>query len=211
MHALVWHALVWLAARAAVQVLFAHAFIRRHMENTYRIGGARTVRFPPQCIKHTCGCQRMCMRSKAWLAASVSLRLARLPSLQAGCGARVAYAPHLRLRQAFSRMLLFDVIWRRPTMLAVHTSSDFPRKASNTRVCARVRHSVAIYGQYLLLCDQSMREKAWRSRKRGALGAKNWPNRKCGTYASLPKRNAGALVEDMLARKIAYKHTHARR
>jgi hypothetical protein len=31
-------------------------------------------------------CQRMCMRSKAWLAASVSLRLARLPPLQAGCG-----------------------------------------------------------------------------------------------------------------------------
>ncbi len=31
--------------------------------------------------------QRMCMRSKAWLAASVSLRLARLPPLQAGCGA----------------------------------------------------------------------------------------------------------------------------
>ncbi len=34
----------------------------------------------------------MCMRSKAWLAASVSLRLARLPSLQAGFGTRVAYA-----------------------------------------------------------------------------------------------------------------------
>jgi hypothetical protein len=40
--------------------------------------------------------QRMCMRSKAWLAASVSLRLARLPPLQAS---------RLRLRQAFSRML----------------------------------------------------------------------------------------------------------
>jgi hypothetical protein len=32
----------------------------------------------------------------------------------------------------------------------------------------RVRHIVAIYGQILLFCDQSMREKAWRSRKRGA-------------------------------------------
>ncbi len=32
----------------------------------------------------------------------------------------------------------------------------------------RVRHNVAIYGQLLLFCDQSMREKAWRSRKRGA-------------------------------------------
>ncbi len=30
-----------------------------------------------------------------------------------------------------------------------------------------VRHSSAIYGQLLLFCDQSMREKAWRSRKRG--------------------------------------------
>jgi hypothetical protein len=33
---------------------------------------------------------------------SVSLRLAHLPPLQAGCGAHVAYAPRLRLRQAFS-------------------------------------------------------------------------------------------------------------
>jgi hypothetical protein len=32
----------------------------------------------------------------------------------------------------------------------------------------RVQHSVAIYGQRLLFCDQSMREKAWCSRKRGA-------------------------------------------
>ncbi len=45
------------------------------------------------------------MRSKAWLAARVLLRLDRLPPLQAGYGARVAYAPRLRLRQAFSRML----------------------------------------------------------------------------------------------------------
>jgi hypothetical protein len=36
--------------------------------------------------------QRICMRSKAWLAARVSLRLACLPPLQAGCGAHVAYA-----------------------------------------------------------------------------------------------------------------------
>ncbi len=27
---------------------------------------------------------------------------------------------------------------------------------------SRVRHSVAIYGQCLLFCDQSLREKAWR-------------------------------------------------
>jgi hypothetical protein len=39
--------------------------------------------------------KRMCMRSKAWLAASVSLRLARLPPLQAG--AHVAFALRLRL------------------------------------------------------------------------------------------------------------------
>ena len=37
----------------------------------------------------------------------------------------------------------------------------------NSESC-RVRHSVAVYGQRLLFCDQSMREKAWRSRKRGA-------------------------------------------
>jgi hypothetical protein len=35
-------------------------------------------------------------------------------------------------------------------------------------ITSRVRHSVAIYGQRTLHCDQSMREKAWRSRKRGA-------------------------------------------
>ncbi len=51
------------------------------------------------------GQQRMCMRSKAWLAACVSLRLARLLPLQAVLSAYVAYAPRLRLRQAFSRML----------------------------------------------------------------------------------------------------------
>ncbi len=49
-----------------------------------------------------CHSQRMCMRSKARLAARVSLRLARLPPLQ---GANVTFAPRLRLRQAFSRML----------------------------------------------------------------------------------------------------------
>ncbi len=32
---------------------------------------------------------------------------------------------------------------------------------------AKVRYSVAISGQLLLLCDQSMRKKAWRNRKPG--------------------------------------------
>jgi hypothetical protein len=36
------------------------------------------------------------------------------------------------------------------------------------REVCRVRRSVAINGQLLLFCDQSVREKAWRSRKRGA-------------------------------------------
>ncbi len=36
------------------------------------------------------------------------------------------------------------------------------------RHLCRVRHSVAIHSQLLLFCDQSMREKAWCSRKRGA-------------------------------------------
>ncbi len=71
--------------------------------------GMSTV--PEVCLSHSSAfclpgsVQRICMRLKAWLAASVSLRLARLPPLQAGCGARVACAPRLRLRQAFSRML----------------------------------------------------------------------------------------------------------
>ena len=38
----------------------------------------------------------------------------------------------------------------------------------NTSKYVRVRHSVAIFGQRFMVCDQSMREKAWRSRKRGA-------------------------------------------
>jgi hypothetical protein len=37
--------------------------------------------------------QRMCTRSKAWLAASVSLQLARLPPLQAGYGTRGCARP----------------------------------------------------------------------------------------------------------------------
>ncbi len=39
---------------------------------------------------------------------------------------------------------------------------------TNSRWACRVRHSVAIYGQRLLVCDQSLREKAWCSRKREA-------------------------------------------
>jgi hypothetical protein len=45
---------------------------------------------------------------------------------------------------------------------------QFCRLMHSALACGRVRHSVAIYGQLLLFCDQSMRSKAWRSRKRGA-------------------------------------------
>ncbi len=38
----------------------------------------------------------------------------------------------------------------------------------NLQLIVGERHSVAIYGQLLLFCYQSIREKAWRSRKRGA-------------------------------------------
>ena len=41
-------------------------------------------------------------------------------------------------------------------------------RSSYSHDVSRVRPSVAIYGQLLLFCDQSMRKKAWRSRKRGA-------------------------------------------
>ncbi len=37
-----------------------------------------------------------------------------------------------------------------------------------TRFLRRVRHCVAIYGHLLLFWDQNLREKAWRSRARGA-------------------------------------------
>ena len=40
--------------------------------------------------------------------------------------------------------------------------------AVNDFAVSRVRQSVAIYGQLLLFCDQSVRKKAWRSRKCGA-------------------------------------------
>jgi hypothetical protein len=38
--------------------------------------------------------------------------------------------------------------------------------ASSYRSGSKVRHSVAMCGQRLLLCDQSMREKAWRMERR---------------------------------------------
>ena len=73
-----------------------------------------------QCFRYGACCRcdirsRLCsenvhaLEGLAGLAASVSLQLACLPplppQLQAGGGAHVAYAPRLRLRQAFSRML----------------------------------------------------------------------------------------------------------
>ncbi len=71
-----------------------------------QINGTRTLRTRNDSVREKAWrYQIMRMRSKAWLAARVSLRLARCLALQAGCGARVAYAPRLRLCQAFSRML----------------------------------------------------------------------------------------------------------
>ena len=65
-----------------------------------------------------------------------------------------AVACGLRARP-FSRTLLFDVLWK-----------NCARAADSTK--HRVQHSVALYGQRLLFCDQSMREKARRRRARGA-------------------------------------------
>ena len=48
------------------------------------MSGEAVVHLSRQQVVNT---QRMCLRSKAWLAASVSLRLARLPPLQAGYSA----------------------------------------------------------------------------------------------------------------------------
>ena len=41
-------------------------------------------------------------------------------------------------------------------------------EALHRTLAFRLRHSVAIYCQLLLFCDQSICEKAWRSHKRGA-------------------------------------------
>ncbi len=53
-------------------------------------------------------------------------------------------------------------------LLAVLPISALCTCHSHLLAPCRVRHSVAIYDQLLLYCDQSMREKDWRSRKRGA-------------------------------------------
>ena len=52
----------------------------------------------------------LCMHSEAWFAGCVSLRLARLPR-QAVLSAHVAFAPHARLRQAFSHMLRSQIAY----------------------------------------------------------------------------------------------------
>ncbi len=49
------------------------------------------------------------------------------------------------------------------------SSTVFIGGTSAAPCVTRVRHSVAIFGQLLLFCDQSMREKDWRSRKRRSL------------------------------------------
>ena len=90
---------VWLAA----SVLLAHADVTknikyfsmgpklRHLtvDNTCK-HHRRAPHTGTQCMKalrSSSENQRMCMHSKAWLAASVSLRLARLPPLRAECDA----------------------------------------------------------------------------------------------------------------------------
>ncbi len=49
-----------------------------------------------------------------------------------------------------------------------HADALHPRSKRNRAGIYRVRRTVAVYGQILLFYDQSMREKAWRSRKRVA-------------------------------------------
>ena len=50
----------------------------------------------------------------------------------------------------------------------IYRRSRLPQGVAIIGTGYRVRHSVAMYSQLLVFCDQSMREKAWRSRKRGA-------------------------------------------
>jgi hypothetical protein len=49
-----------------------------------------------------------------------------------------------------------------------HKKTECVRIQKTGGAARRVRHSVAMHGRFLLFCDQSMHEKAWRSRKRGA-------------------------------------------
>ena len=61
------------------------------------------------CFLHMLTC--LCARSKAWLAVRESLRLART-GMPRPARARCC-VPCVRLRQSFSRTLLFDAIWRK--------------------------------------------------------------------------------------------------
>ena len=69
--------------------------------------------------------------------------------------------------------------WHRKDALEGHSCCRMERSRSMSEsgwfsaelTPTKVRHSDAIYGQRLRFCNQSMREKAWRSRKRGASGA----------------------------------------
>jgi hypothetical protein len=57
------------------------------------------------------------------------------------------------------------------TQIAVNMTGLDTRMASSVHErgpANRVRHNIPIFGQRLMVCDQNMREKAWRSRKRGA-------------------------------------------
>ncbi len=74
-------------------------------------------------------------------AASVSLRLARLPPLQAGYGARVAYAPRLRLRQAFERMHILCL----PVHLEPSTNVKRRTRSSSSRARACIQNRCGDY------------------------------------------------------------------
>jgi hypothetical protein len=91
-------------SRAAAPVVFTHAVVAETKISRIISPSVRT--------DHPCQRMRFSVFSApapeyvhALEGASVSLRLARLPPLQAGCGACVDLAARLRLRQAFSRML----------------------------------------------------------------------------------------------------------
>ncbi len=135
------------------------------------------------------------MRSKAWLAARVSLRLAHLRR----AASSAQRSRRLRsTRAAVSGLLAHTEVTKKPIKNSMGPKLRYPHgttqqpylsracyahqltclaNVSVTRVyklctrhnpCVLQLHCVAVYGQLLLFCDQSMREKAWRSRKRGA-------------------------------------------
>ncbi len=81
----------------------SHTHTDTHMQITRMADSVNKYPRVPTCFTLWQKSMTLCMRSKAWLAASVWLRLARR-HLQATCGAHVICAARLQLRQVVEGM-----------------------------------------------------------------------------------------------------------